>query len=64
MIITRELQIMTDSFKVSTVRMDCNTHLHIAIPVATNRLLSSKISRGGGAILALPIARRARLACH
>jgi hypothetical protein len=65
LIITRELQIVTDSFfKVLTAQMDCITLLHIAIPVATDRLLSSKISRGRGAVLALPIARGARLACH
>jgi hypothetical protein len=61
--ITRELRIVTDSFKVLTAHVDCITLLHIAIPVATNRLLSSKISRGGGAIMALPIASGARLAC-
>ncbi len=60
--ITESLQIVTNGFEVKTARADFITLLHIAIPVATNRLLSSKISRGGRAIVALPIARGARLA--
>jgi hypothetical protein len=61
---TEKLRIVTDSFKVLTAQTDCITLLHIAIPVATSRLLASKISRGGGAIMALPIVRWARLACR
>ncbi len=57
------MQIVTNSFEVITAKVDFITLLHIAIPVATNGLLSSKISRRGGAIVALPIARGARLAC-
>jgi hypothetical protein len=36
--------------------------LHIAIPVATNRLLSSMVPGGRRAVVAFPIARGAGLA--
>ncbi len=53
---------MTKGFGVIATTTGFVMLLHIAIPVATNGLLSSMVPEGGRAVVALPIARRAGLA--